>query len=157
MVLKKIFTVTLFIVAFTVSSNAQDYTTGLGLRFGYESGLTLKHFFTRSDAGEFLVSVSPNYFHLTGLYENHKQLAGVQNMYWYIGVGAHIGSTNKNEEQAIKNRISIGTDFIVGLEFVFPRVPLTMSLDWKPAFNYINNKNDNWYSPLTLSLRYAFK
>lgn len=157
MKLNNLFIVSLLITIFTISSNAQNYTTGLGLRFGYDSGITLKHFYSSSNAGEFLVTVSPNYFHLAGLYEYHKPFGGVKNMYWYIGVGGHIGSVNKEKNKKEKNRLSIGPDFIGGFEFVFPKVPLVMSLDWKPTFNYISNNNDNWYSPLTLSLRYVLK
>ncbi len=157
MKLKKLFLFSSFILVFAISANAQAYKTGIGLRFGYESGLTMKHYFTSFDTGELLATVSPDYFHLTGLYQNQKPMPGVQNMYWYIGAGAHIGTTNKKEDKVIKNRLSIGTDFILGLEFVFPQMPFSMSLDWKPTFNYINNENDNWYSPLTLSLRYVFK
>ncbi len=69
MKLKKLFFTGLLIAAFTSAINAQQYNTSFGVRLGYDSGLTLKHFFAPASAGEFILSASPRYFQLTGLYE----------------------------------------------------------------------------------------
>ncbi len=156
MKLKKLFIVGLLVAACTMTANAQGYNTGVGVRLGYDSGLTLKHFFAPSNAAEFILSASPNYFQLTGLYEYQKPLPGAPNLYWYLGIGAHLGNIYSKKYHG-DNRLLVGADLIAGLEFVFPQAPFTVSLDWKPAFNFTNDYNDNWYYPLALSLRYTFK
>jgi hypothetical protein len=153
--LKKLLFVTVLIAAFTTTLNAQQYGNAFGVRLGYDSGLTFKRFFSPSNAAEFILSTSPNYFQLTGLYEYQLPVEGVNNLDWYVGLGAHLGSIHKNKDD-YKNSSLIGADLTAGLEDVFPRAPFNVSLDWKPSFNFTNNYNDYWFSGFAISLRYTF-
>jgi|GEM_PF-36644 hypothetical protein len=156
MKLKKLFFAGLLIAATTSALNAQSYNTALGVRLGYDSGLTLKHFFAPANAAEFILSASPRYFQLTGLYEYQQPVPGAPNLDWYLGLGAHIGSIHHNKE-AYSSAFLLGADLIAGLEYIFPQAPFTVSLDWKPSFNFTNSYNDYWYSGFALSLRYTLK
>jgi hypothetical protein len=52
MKLKKLIFAGLLIAAFTTTTlQAQSYNTAFGVRLGYDSGLSLKHFFAPSNAG----------------------------------------------------------------------------------------------------------
>lgn len=156
MKLKKIFITTLLIVAFTSTINAQNYQTGFGVRLGYDSGLTLKNFFSPNSAFEGILSFSPRYFQLTGLYEYQQPVPGAPNLDWYLGLGAHIGGIHKDKSH-YDNAFLVGGDLIAGLEYIFPQAPFTVSLDWKPSFNFTNSYNDYWFAGLALSLRYTFR
>ncbi len=140
----------------TTTLQAQNYNTAFGVRLGYDSGLSLKHFFAPANAGEAILSASPRWFQLTGLYEYHQPIPNAPGLDWYVGLGAHIGSIYKNKDH-YDGAFLLGADLIGGVEYVFPTVPFNVSLDWKPSFNFTNDYNDYWYSGFALSLRYIFR
>lgn len=154
--MKKFIIAALLVITAATSINAQQYNTAVGLRLGYDSGLTLKHFFAPATAGEFILAASPRYFQLTGLYEYQQPVPDVSNLDWYLGIGAHIGGIYKDRDQ-YDGAFLLGADLIAGVEYVFPTVPFTVSLDWKPSFNFTNSYNDYWYSGFALSIRYTLK
>ncbi|HBX46890.1 MAG TPA: hypothetical protein DEG28_13560 [Porphyromonadaceae bacterium] len=141
-------------MAFTATLSAQQYNTGVGLRLGYDNGITLKHFYRPSSAIEGILSASPRYFQLTGLYEYQKPVPGAPGLDWYLGIGAHVGNIYHDRDR-YDSSFLVGGDLIAGLEYVFPTAPFTISLDWKPSFNFVDF-NDYWYAGLALSVRYTF-
>ena len=154
MKLKKLFFAGLLIAAFSATANAQNYQTALGIRLGLENGISRKHFLSSSNAVEGILSISAYHFQLTGLYEYQRPLPGAPGLDWFIGLGAHIGSIyHKN----YTNRMLVGADFIIGLEYAFPTVPFTLGLDWKPAVNFVGNWNEYWYAPFAFTARYTLK
>ena len=134
---------------------AQDYKDAFGVRLGYDSGLTLKHFISPSNALEGILSASANYFQLTGLYEYQQPLQGAPGLDRFVGLGGHLGSVYDKKYEGSK--FLLGVDLIAGLEYTFPAAPFNVSLDWKPAFNLSTSYNDYWFAGLALSLRYTFK
>jgi hypothetical protein len=156
MKLKKLFLALLLTVVSVGALNAQHYNTALGVRLGYDNGVTLKHFFSYESAGEFLFTISPHYFNLTGLYEYRQPVAGTPGLDWYAGLGAHIGGIHKNKNR-YSNSFLLGADLIGGIEYTFPQAPFNISLDWKPSFNFTNSYNDYWYRGFALSVRYTFR
>lgn len=156
MKLKKLFFTAVLMTAFATTLHAQQYNTSLGVRLGYDSGVTLKHFFAPSSAGEFILAASPNYFLLTGLYEYQQPIPNAPGLDWYVGIGAHIGGIHKHRD-LYSNAFLFGADLIGGIEYVFPSAPFNVSLDWKPSFNFTNGYNDYWFSGFALSLRYTFR
>ena len=155
MKLKKLFFAGLLIAAFTTTLNAQSYNTAFGVRLGYDSGLTLKHFFAPASAAEFILSASPRYFNLTGCtstnnrYREHRDWTGT--WYWCSPERIH------HDRDHYSSSFLVGADLIGGLEYIFPSAPFNVSLDWKPSFNFTNSYNDYWYSGFALSLRYTFR
>ncbi len=134
---------------------AQDYKDAFGIRLGYDNGLTLKHFISPSNALEGILTVSPNYFQLTGLYEYQQPFQNAPGLDWFVGLGGHLGSVYDKHYHG--GKLLLGIDLIAGLEYTFPSAPFNVSLDWKPAFNLNHSYNDYWFAGLALSLRYTFK
>ncbi len=154
MKLKRLFFTGLLLAAFTAAVSAQNYRTGLGIRLGTESGLSLKHFFAPSNAVEGILGVSKYHFQLTGLYEYQRPIPGAPGLNWFLGLGAHIGSIYYKD---YNNRLLLGADFIAGIEYSFPVAPFSLGLDWKPAVNFVGNWNDYWYAPFAFTARYTFR
>ena len=153
---RNLFIVTLLAVAaITTTASAQSYKTAFGARIGYDSGITLKHFFAPASAFEGILSASPHYFQLTGLYEYQQPLPGAPGLDWYVGLGAHIGNVYHKDHH--DGSFLLGADLLAGLEYAFPTAPFAISLDWKPSFNFTNDYNDYWFAGLALSLRYTFR
>jgi hypothetical protein len=145
-----------FIVALSivVLVNGQDYKTGVGLRGGFSNGLTIKHFVTEKAAFEGMIALNAgnsNGFGLTGLYEIHNQAFEVEQLKWYYGFGAHIGSF---ADSHVTNTV-IGIDGILGIEYSFTEAPINIGLDWKPLINLVGN-SQFYPDGGALSIRYIF-
>ena len=70
-----------------IPGNAQNYKTGAGLRLGTFSGFTIKHFVSRQNALEGLLTFRWNGTSITGLYEWQNPIKGAPNLDWEIGLG----------------------------------------------------------------------
>jgi hypothetical protein len=151
---------TLFISALSISSSiAQSYNNAIGLRVGSSNGLTFKHFVGQTDAVEIILGTRWRGFQVTGLYERHKTISGNEQFKFYYGAGAHIASWNDNKknpwfDKNDKNdNVVVGLDGILGIEYAFKEVPIVLSLDWKPEFNFYGY-NGVWVGDAGLSVRY---
>jgi hypothetical protein len=137
--------------------NAQDYKTGLGLRFGDGAGFTVKHFMTSRTAIEGLLFSQWHGFDITGLYEIHGQAFDVDNLQWYYGFGAHIGFYDgdyvKWGEPGSAYNV-FGIDGIIGIEYSFTEAPINIGLDLKPELNLIGYTG--FWMDFGLSVRYIF-
>jgi hypothetical protein len=159
------------------------YKTGIGGRIGFEGGLTLKHFVSGTGAIEGIITTGWFYrgFRIIGLYEYQKSFgAGAEGLSWFAGGGFHLGfydnayygygygygnyygaygyydkHGNWHPVGYRSSYTSIGIDFIAGLEFVFPKAPLSISLDVKPFFDLYGRGSR--YLDGALSVRYTIK
>jgi hypothetical protein len=138
-------------------SDAQEYSTGIGIRAGISSGLTIKHFKSKKAAFEGLLTTRWEGFDITGLYELHARAFDADHLNWYYGGGAHIGFYNGNHAYWGTNGRSytvIGVDGILGLEYTFDEIPVNIGIDWKPALNLVGYSG--FWSEGALSVRYVF-
>lgn len=130
--MKKVILTIVAVLLVSLSVKAQPYNWAVGLRGGLTWGdVTVKHFTGSSTAIEVNGAISFNGFgwELAGMYEWHNALAGALNVYY--GPGAHIGTFNDGNGQALALGI-LGT---VGLEYKFG-IPIALSLDWRPHMTY---------------------
>jgi hypothetical protein len=139
-------------------STAQDYNTGIGFRGGPFLGLTVKHFIGDKAAFEGLLTTRWHGLEVTGLYEIHNPVFDVNRLKWYYGGGAHLGfynGDNTNWGDRGKDYLVVGIDGIIGLEYSFQEIPVNLSLDWKPSFNFVGYSH---FFPdgAALSIRYIF-
>ncbi len=137
---------------------AQDYRTGIGLRAGSTNGLTIKHYTKPKVALEGIISSRWRGLGLTGLIEGHTRAFDVNRLNFYYGAGAHVyfwGERKRGYSPFPERESVVGLDGILGLEYNFREVPLNVSIDWKPTFNF--NVPDNfWGDDAALSVRYIF-
>ena len=140
---------TLFVLVTSVS--AQEYHTALGVKF-YPGGITLKHFIKSKSALEGIGYFYNQGARITGLYEFHFDLAGVNHLMWYVGPGAHIGFYNS---KYFGGRTTIGVDGVIGLDYKVAKAPLNLSLDWQPSIEFGDNNGfaGGWGG---LAIRFTF-
>lgn len=148
-----------FIMVISIVSlvSAQDYKTGIGVRAGYSSGLTIKHFLNEKAAFEGLLKTRWQGFEITGLYEINNQAFDVKGLKWFYGVGAHIGFYNGNYVYWGRSGTTytvVGIDGILGLEYTFTEIPINIGIDWKPALNLVGYSGV--WSEGALSVRFVF-
>ncbi|MEO0066415.1 MAG: hypothetical protein RI983_1741 [Bacteroidota bacterium] len=149
-------------LAFTTSlahaqNNGSSYQTALGVKM-YPGAISVKHFTQKGRALEGLGYLSNDGFRLTGLYELHFPIEGAEGLQWYVGGGGHIGVWSDNWKSRYPgraDRIAIGVDGILGLDYKIKGAPLNLSFDWQPSFNFIgyNYFEGGWGG---LAIRYTF-
>ncbi|MFC6997336.1 hypothetical protein [Rufibacter roseus] len=148
------------------TAKAQEF--GLGVRLGgYTSGITGKYYMGNSRAIEGILGTSfgRRGFQLTGLYEIHADALGIQNLQWFYGVGAHIGSFagrhyykrgHKYYHDSYHDQLTtVGIDGIVGLEYQITEIPISVGLDFKPFID-VNQDGLFLFPDGALTIRYIF-
>ncbi len=116
-----------------------EYKTALGIKF-YPTAVSIKRFTTKKIALEGLGYFWNDGVRFTGLYEIHKDIVGAPGLMWYVGPGAHIGFWSNKWKTIFPTRnggIAIGIDGVLGLDYKFSSVPVNLSLDWQPSFNFV--------------------
>lgn len=154
---------TAFVLLFS-ALQAQNYKTGIGIRFGgLTNGLSIKHFTSSTVALEGLLSTANGGFFFTGLYEKHANVGNDAGLKLVYGIGGHVGFFNENgyynyNKKRYYNRgvraTVVGFDAILGLEYKFQNAPLSIGIDVKPFID-INN-GAYIYADGGLSIRYVF-
>ncbi len=139
------------------SANAQAYENAIGLRGGFHSGITFKHFIDDNKALEAIVDSRWRGFEVVGLLEFQNEITDVEGISWYYGFGAHIGFYDDKYVGwgESTSYMVIGPDGILGIEYAIPSIPIAISLDWKPSFNLIGYSH--FYGDEgAFSIRYTF-
>jgi len=152
----------LFIVAcvsFKVQAQTMgsEYKTALGVKI-YPASITVKHFIQDNKAIEGLGYFWQDGMRITGLYEIHGDINGIEGLKWYVGPGAHIGFWSdrwkKNHPHDAQGG-TFGIDGVLGLDYKITGIPINVSLDWQPSFNFVgyNYFEGGWGG---LGIRYTF-
>ena len=141
---------------------AQPEGLSLGVRLTNWWGLTAKYNFSEVGAIEGIANTRWGGYIIHGLYEHHFPAFKIQGMRWYVGGGAHIGfwSDRYNNgnywfADSRSGGVGIGLDLIGGLEYTIPDLPLNISLDIKPGFNFVPSALP-FYDDGAISVRYVF-
>lgn len=157
--MKKSIIILIFLLLSASDGNTQDYDTGIGIKAGMVPGISAKHFLTRYGALEGIATYRWNGVNLTGLVEFHIPVFDTEGMYFFYGGGIHAGlwdSGKARDRSPTGRKLNLGIDGIVGLEYVFFDVPLSLGLDWKPNWNIITDSR-LIIDEISLSLRYLFR
>ena len=148
--MKKVILVAL--LSFLASAFAIAQPRALGLRFAYGGEVSYQHSigsnFIEADLG---ISPSPagklNQFLLSAMFDFVPFSASGFSV--YVGPGVQMGFYHS--EHYLYN---FGVLAQVGVEYAFAGVPLNLSIDWRPAFQFPNA----WFNPTSgmLGVRYRF-
>jgi len=134
-----------FVLMGSSSVFAQDYKSAIGVRGGIPTAVTGKHFISKTDALEGLISGYRGGFEFTGLYEKHANAFDIPYLNWYYGAGAHIGvfdDTIARPNYYFDGRgtgFTVGVDGILGLEYTLTEIPFVIGIDMKPTFDFAPN------------------
>ncbi len=129
-------------------SNAQGKSKEAGMRFGATTGFDVKFIQEDQWAFEGILGFRGRGLQFYGLFENLKPILQdrVENLYLYYGGGGHLGFVRWSDpshwyDDPYYNRrydyhtgFAMGVDGIIGAEYKFHSVPLSMGIDFKPFF-----------------------
>jgi len=123
------------------SFSDQSYRTALGIKIWDGVGVSLKHFVAPTHAVEGIGYFWNHGFRFTGLYEFHFDIANAPGLKWYVGPGAHVGFYDDHyyDDRYFDGNGSgtyVGIDGVLGLDYKFADIPLNLSLDWQPSFEF---------------------
>lgn len=136
------------ILCLSIPASAQNYSNGIGLRFGYNSGISFKHFRNETSAYEIILGIRSFNTNITMLWEHHESFE-VSRLQWYYGIGGHIAlysfpgcqnwvwngyryKIDSGSMECFNSGIGVGFDGILGIEYLFDEFPFTVGADIKP-------------------------
>ena len=153
-------------------AKGQEFKHVAGVRLGHTSGLQYKTMLPDNEAIELMVSGRHRGIQLTALYSFHKplQFAFNENFFLYYGLGAHFGFEEHGDLEKVltsleprafefqdKSYFVMGADAILGLEYRWLTVPMTIGFDVKPYFTFIGMRyTDLQFWDAGLTLKYIF-
>jgi len=145
------------------SFDSPNYVTALGIK-GYPgsggAAVTLKHFIKEGAALEALGYFWERGGRVTGLYEFHWDITGAPGLKWYVGPGVHVGFYNNKSYNNSTNSgsyVAAGVDGVIGLDYKFNHIPLNLSADWQPSFEFGNNRYNGFGGNFGgIAVRYTF-
>jgi len=139
-----------FIACLSGSVAGQGYESAVGIRFGYPTAVTYKkHFSEKTAVDLFAGFVSSHYwssFDAGLIIQFHYpiEVANVDNLNWYWGLGGRVSFWNYNDRfyryyyYRYWDQEDKGTGFgimgNVGAQYTFDDLPLNVSIDWMPGF-----------------------
>ena len=143
-------------------AQSNTYKTGIGLRGGFTSGLSIKHFVKSNAAIEGVIGTRYHGLSITGLYEWHSPNAlAAPRLSWEYGFGLRAGFYNgryyrehNNYYYADKDYTVVSLVGILGLEYHFKEVPISLGFDVLPYFD-LNSRGDDYFDG-SLAIRYTF-
>ncbi|MCF8236778.1 MAG: hypothetical protein K9I85_01345 [Saprospiraceae bacterium] len=145
--MKKLLLLLVFAGLATVTYS-QSYSRAIGLRLGWDYGISYKHFLNQKAALEGVLTYRSwgdagynyNYFRLTGLYLIHNPIEGAEGLSWYYGAGVSIQSWGGQYKEFSKylgknySSVALGIHGALGLDYKFVNAPINLTLDWVPSF-----------------------
>lgn len=177
------FSLLLFLLIGGQKLAAQQYKMAGGFRIGDSEGVAIKAFLNERHAAEFLWTFRNSGMQWTGLFEFHAPalVERTEGFFWYYGFGPHIGYNQgigcngdcftQDTTQAPggnlvirevsnsrkKNYYAMGMNFIMGLEYRFISLPLTVGLEYKPLIEFFNRSQfNNQFNDFAISVKYTF-
>lgn len=145
--------------------SAQSYDFTVGARLGAPFAVSAKKFIAEKGAIEGYIGFRNNavydWFSISGAYQHQQTLSiqGVDNLEWYFGGGATLLFWDYKDEFIGNDygSTTFGIQGYLGIEYIFPNSPLTISVDWIPTI-FFNSYIDSFGAGYgALALRYILK
>ena len=128
-------------LAFSCGVSAQSYTSAVGLRFGYPLSLSYKTFVNDRAAVEGYIGLRGysryRAVSLNAAYLIHTDFPDAKGLQWYYGGGAGVQFWSYDD---FGGSTTLGLSGYLGLEYVFPTTPVSISLDWRPTLYLGRNR-----------------
>jgi hypothetical protein len=113
-------------------SGENTYNSAIGLKLLDGVGVTYKHFLEDNKAIEAIGFFWNRGTRITGLYEFHFDINELDGLKWYVGPGAHVSLYNTK----YGGGTTIGLDGVLGLDYKISSLPLNLSVDWQPSYEF---------------------
>jgi len=140
----------LFFAAFGTLSNAQEFKQAAGIRLGLSPGFEYRIFADAKNSYKFLLSTRDRgmQFHVLKEFHNYDMFDFTDQLVFYYGGGLHAGYERWNVKYyhyysraySMHTAFVAGLDGLVGLEYVFNEVPVSLGVEVKPYFEFFGKE-----------------
>ncbi len=158
---------TIVLLLFSVGASAQNYMRDAGVRFGKRAVGSYRQFYKEDKAVELFLGYQERGLRLGGMRQFFSPALTKHspNFRLCYGYGVHTGFTYTNKHKMFNREYRydwkfsplFGMNGILGIEYSFPEVPILVTADAKPFFEFSLNRF--FYMKvfdITLSARYRF-
>ena len=161
----------LAMVAFGITiTTAQEISeNAIGLRLGSNDGIGIEASYQRKFGDNNRIEADLGYrirdkhdydysiVKLTGTYQWVWQISDTD-FNWYAGAGGGVVHTswdtdNNGGDDSETNLLAAG---VVGVEYLFPNLPIQVSVDYRPELYFGSDANDGLGNDIAVSARYRF-
>jgi hypothetical protein len=141
---KKYFAIIAILGGFAFSSHAQE----IGIRFGDVSGgnVAIDGIFSTGQFSRIHADISfGDGVGIDALWDFVYRPLGAEALNWYLGVGPYI---------QIADPFWLGAAGEIGVDYQFATVPISLSMDWRPALSIVERTDLHW-GGFGINLRYV--
>ena len=146
----KLFCTTILFLLICLGVSGQNYTRDAGIRFGNGISGTYRQFTKDDIAMELFLSYQDRSMRFGGQKQHFSSILEKysENFKLYFGYGVHMGFSYTNKHKVFNREYNyewtfsplFGIDGIVGLEYYFPEVPILVSAEMRPYFEFSTNR-----------------
>ncbi len=155
--MKRLLLIAALLITCTLTASAQGgngYKHAIGIRGGWGAEISYQQYMSQANRLEATLGINRYGFSVEGVHQWMKDLpcnsAGVWQ--WYLGAGAGLGAWSNDD---FKSGFSLGALGQIGIEHTFAKIPLILSLDYRPGFYIIPETAFDW-SGFAIGIRYCF-
>ena len=155
--MKKILLLAAVILTCSFAANAQTgngYKNAIGVRGAWGAEVSYQRYIAPANRLEGTLGINRYGFSVEAvhqwMFEIPANTSGVWQ--WYAGAGAGLGAWNSKD---VKGGFCLGALGQIGIEYNFAKVPLQLSVDYRPGFYLIPETVFDW-SGFALGIRYCF-
>ena len=140
----------LFFAAFGTIISAQDYKQAAGIRLGLSSGFEYRIFANAENSYKFLLSTRDRgmQFHVLKEFHNYNLFDFTDQLVFFYGAGLHAGYERwdikhydyYSQWYTTHTAFIAGLDGLVGLEYTFLTVPISLGVEVKPYFDFFGQE-----------------
>lgn len=161
---KLLLTLTLVIGCFVAAQSQSSYKSAIGLRLGFPTSVSFKHFISEPGAIEAFAGYRGysgyGWALVGGTYQHHFPIGSIEGFKWYVGGGAGVYFWNYDFDNDLA-ATSFGILAVGGVDYKFASIPLNLSADIMPSF-FIGSNFYEGYSSFqgglgALSARWTFR
>lgn len=155
--MKKVFLLVAVILTGFITVNAQGVNgtrNAIGIRAGWGADISYQRYVSYDNRIEATLGFNRYGVDVTGIYQWMFDINSAEagQFKWYVGPGLELGGWTSNK---YKNGFSMGILGQIGIEYGFAKIPLLLSLDYRPGLYFAPKVNFNW-TGFALGVRYCF-
>ena len=155
--MKKILLLAVILITCSFAANAQTgngYKNAIGVRGAWGAEISYQRYIAPANRLEGTLGINRYGFTAEALhqwmFEIPANTSGVWQ--WYAGAGAALGAWNSKQ---VKGGFCLGVLAQAGIEHTFAKIPLQLSIDYRPGFYLLPASVCDW-TGVALGIRYCF-
>ncbi len=155
--MKKVFLLIIVIITGVMAVNAQGVNgtrNAIGIRGGWGVDVSYQRYISSDNRIEATLGFNRYGFDAAGVYQWMFDINSAESgqFKWYVGTGVDFGAWSNNK---FKSGFSLGWLGQIGIEYGFAKIPLLLSVDYRPGLYFTPEFDFNW-TGFALGVRYCF-